>query len=56
MFDLPLDPPTAAQRILEIRDSLDVAAHSRRTSEEIREKFDPDAITRFRYEQIAARL
>ena len=56
VFDLPLDPPPAAPRILEIRDSLDVAAHSRRTSEDIREKFDPDAITRFRYEQIAARL
>lgn len=56
VFDLPLDPPAAARRILEIRDSLDVPAHSRRTSEEIRTKFDPEAITRFRYEQIVARL
>lgn len=56
IFDLPLDPSAAAACILEIRDSLDVARHSRQTRDEIRAKCDPDAITRFRYEQIVARL
>lgn len=52
VFDLPLDPPAAARRILEIRNSINVEQHSRATSEEIREKADPEKVTRFRYEKI----
>lgn len=52
IFDLPLDPPAAAKAILEIRDSLDVLAHSRRTVEEIAERTSPDLSIRIRYHAI----
>lgn len=40
VFQLPLDTEKAAERILEIRSSLNVEAHSRRTSEEMLESFN----------------
>ena len=43
VFELPLDTDAAARRILEIRASLDVAAHSRCTREEMLDTFNPRA-------------
>lgn len=40
VFDLPKDPAAAARQILEIRAGLDVQAHSRRTAQEIRDRFN----------------
>ncbi len=44
IFDLALDPRDAAQTILEIRASLDVERHSRRTREEILDRCSPDHV------------
>lgn len=52
IFDLPLEPPAAAKAILEIRDHLDVRAHSQRTIEEIAERANPDKSIRMRYQAI----
>ncbi len=52
IFDLPLDPPLAAKAILEIRDSLDIATHSRRTVEEVAARTNPDYSIRLRYQAI----
>lgn len=41
VFNLSLDPEKAAQEILEIRDSIDVRAHSQKTHEEMLETFNP---------------
>jgi len=53
IFSLPKDPRTAANEILNIRKSIDVEAHSRRTVEEIREKASPDKSVRLRFELIS---
>lgn len=52
VFDLPVDPERAAQRILEIRSCLDVVRHSRRTRDEIMDKFNPERSVGFRCRKI----
>ena len=41
VFELPLDTAAAAQRILEVREGVDIEAHSRRTREEMLDTFSP---------------
>lgn len=50
VFEVPLEPTAAAARILEVRTSLDVAAHSRRTHEEMMDVFNPTTSVRVRAE------
>ena len=52
VFQLPLDTTAAAERILEVRSSIDVAAHSRRTAEEMREHFSAARSVRIRAERM----
>ncbi len=56
VFELPLDEQAAAERILDIRASIDVPQHSRRTVEELRECSDPAASVRARANAILALL
>lgn len=41
VFELPLDPQKAAKKLMDIRSSLDVEQHSRRTREEMLATFNP---------------
>lgn len=50
IFNLPLDPSEAAKQILDIRKSINVEAHSRRTAEEIYERVNPDNVMKIRFE------
>ena len=52
VFDLPLDPRKAADEILQIRKSVNVPIHSRRTAEEIYEYVNPDRVMKTRFEAI----
>jgi hypothetical protein len=52
VFDLPLDTARAAERILEIRSSLDVEAHSKRTREEMLDTFNPQKSVSIRAQRI----
>lgn len=56
IFDLPLEPEAAAREIMEIRRSIDVEAHSRRTVEEIHERLNPAQSIRIRYDAIMEML
>lgn len=56
IFDIPLAPHAAAERILEIRANIDIQHHSRRTREEITDKCNPQSIVKSRYEKIKERL
>lgn len=55
-FDLPLAPEEAAKRILELRDSLEVAKHSKATREEIAAKHNPAIAVAARAESIIEHL
>lgn len=50
IFELPLDPIKAASEILEIRQSINVEIHSKRTAEEIYEHFNPQRVMKMRFE------
>jgi hypothetical protein len=52
VFDLPVEPEKAAQQILDIRGSLDIARHSAATREELLEKFDPRRAVDFRCQKL----
>lgn len=52
VFALDKEPAAAARQILDIRASIDVARHSRLTSEEIRDKFNPELSVGLRAEKI----
>jgi hypothetical protein len=52
VFDLSLEPPVAADEILQIRKSINVETHSRRTAEEIYELVNPDKVMRIRFEAL----
>lgn len=52
VFEVDLDPEVAAAQILDIAASTDIAAHSRRTHEEIRAVFDPRPAIRDRCEKM----
>ena len=52
VFSLPVDPESAARRILEIRDSIDIRKHSRLTSEEFRDRCHPQRIVQMRKDAI----
>jgi hypothetical protein len=41
VFELPVDPAAAAERILDVRANVDVAAHSRATRDEVATRFAP---------------
>lgn len=56
IFSLPKDPQAAASEILNIRKNINVELHSKRTSEEIRERCNPDNVMKLRYEVIMERL
>lgn len=56
VFEVPVEPARAAERILEVRSSLDVMAHSRRTHEEMMDVFNPVASVRVRAEAMLAAL
>lgn len=56
VIELPLDTSAAAEMILDVRSSLDVAAHSRLTREEILDTFSPDASVRLRAETMLSFL
>lgn len=49
IFNLPLDPESAAQRIVDISCSLNVEQHSRRTHQEILDRCHPDTVIRTRF-------
>lgn len=52
IFDLPLDPILAAQRILQIRDSINIEEHSKQTAKEIYERVNPDHVMKTRSDAI----
>lgn len=52
VFDLPENTWDAAERLLEIRASLDVETHSRRTREEMLDTFSPQRSVRVRVDRI----
>jgi hypothetical protein len=52
VFNLPVEPNTAAAKILEIRSGIHVETHSRLTREEILDRCSPDKVVRMRYERI----
>jgi hypothetical protein len=52
VFDLPLDTAKAAEMILDIRSSLDIAAHSRLTREEMVDTFNPQTSVSVRVARI----
>lgn len=56
VFDLPLATQHAADRILEIRQGLDVTAHSRRTREEMLDTFNPHRSVSIRAKRMLALL
>lgn len=56
IFSLPLEPALAAQEILQIRKSIDVALHSKRTAEEIYDRTNPDKIVKQRLQVILEHL
>ena len=52
VFELPLDPKKAAEKILEIRSSVDVYEHSKRTHEEMMRVFNPETSVYIRAQKI----
>lgn len=56
VFTLPVETQAAADRILEIRNSIDIEKHSRLTSEEFRERCHPGKILQLRKEAILGLL
>lgn len=52
VFDLPLNEEKAAQQILDIRNSINVEQHSKRTHEEMLEVFNPEKSVRVRAKKI----
>lgn len=52
VFELPLDEELAAKRILEIRSTINVRKHSKKTHVEMMEKFNPVNSVRIRAEKI----
>jgi hypothetical protein len=56
IFTLPLDTAAAAREILDIRASIDVAAHSRRTREEMLDSFNPRRSVTVRAERMLSLL
>jgi hypothetical protein len=56
VFDLPLDEKKAAEMILDIRGSVDIYEHSKRTREEMLETFNTKRSVRIRAEKILSLL
>lgn len=56
VIELPLDTTAAAERILDVRSSLDVEAHSRLTRQEILDTFRPEVSVGLRAEEILSFL
>lgn len=56
VFEVPLDPARAAERIREVRSSVDVSAHSRLTHAEMMDVFNPFDSVRIRAEAMLAAL
>ena len=52
IFNLSVDPLKAADEVLQIRQSIDIEAHSKKTAEEIYEHTNPEKIIRNRFEAI----
>lgn len=56
VFELPVEPAAAAERILDVRSSIDPRAHSRATREEVAARFAPARAVAQRCEAILADL
>lgn len=52
VFEIPLDPELAAQKILEIRSNLNVLEHSKKTSKEMMRTFNPENSVKIRAQKI----
>lgn len=52
VFDLPLNESKAAAEIIDIKNSIDVEKHSKRTREEMLDTFNPEKSVRIRAEKI----
>jgi hypothetical protein len=56
VFNLSVEPAAAAQEIVDISKSIDVAKHSRRTRQEMLDTFNPRISVRARAERILAKI